>query len=101
LDHFGLKTYTFGLVSCGGDDVDCDPEVYEAELSMLSGDLFAAAFAYGFDPSPENCEAYKDALDEYLNEAEKYESCAEDAGELKEFREALDEARAELDQLEC
>jgi|SRR5690606_40887170 len=62
--------------------------------------LGEAASAYSQDPSKANCEAYKKAYNDYLDEAEDIKPCVP-AGEKDEFQKSIDEARQELNNLQC
>ena len=62
--------------------------------------LSAAAQAYGQDPTTENCEAYRKAYQDYLDEAEDIKPCVP-AGEKDDFQDNIDEAREELNKLQC
>jgi hypothetical protein len=87
------------LTSCGKDDpVTCN---WTTELQNESDALVAAATAYGNNPTTANCEAYKDAFQDYLNEAEKYVSCATTAGQGAELQSAINQAQADLNALQC
>jgi hypothetical protein len=83
------------LFSCGGDDGpgDC------ADLSINFASEFSSEFqkivntgtAFGNDPSSSNCEAYKDAIRDYIDALRDFEDCAREAGALTEWNQALNE----------
>lgn len=62
--------------------------------------LTNAATAYSQDSTQANCEAYKKAYQNYLNEAEDIKSCVP-ADEKDDFQQNIDDARKELDDLPC
>jgi hypothetical protein len=86
--------------SCKKDD---DPSGcnYVTETQDELDALTAAATAYGNDPTPANCQAYKVAYQAYLNELEDHVSCAALSGQQNELQSAIDSAQASLDQLQC
>ena len=76
------------VVSCGDDEGDvgnisCDESFsINQELNAEINAFANAAAAYGNDPSSANCQAYKDAANDYLDALEDYRECIEDAGLL-------------------
>ena len=63
--------------------------------------LTQAASAYGQNPTPANCAAYKTAGTNYLNKADDVQSCATAAGQGAEFNQAIDQARQSLNNIQC
>lgn len=96
-----LTISAVGFTSCGDDDVDCNDIDAANFLSAETEALIDAAFDYGFNQTDANCEKLKSAYEDYIDAAEAYESCADQAGEGDEFREALDEARDGVADLPC
>jgi hypothetical protein len=96
-----LLLLVFGLTfmtSCG-DDVDCSDEAAaQAELEPLLDAVITATFAYGLDPSADNCKAAEDAIDALIDKTKEYEDCADSAAE---FQEAIDDLEAAKDDLGC
>jgi hypothetical protein len=88
------------LNSCKKDDdpVSCN---YITELQQESDAVSAAALAYGNNPTPANCEAFKDAYEDYLDAADDYVDCATVAGQGAQLQAAIDAAQQNLDQLQC
>ncbi|MBK9983120.1 MAG: hypothetical protein IPP15_11985 [Saprospiraceae bacterium] len=83
--------------SCKKDPVTCNwaTEV-QSELNALS----TAAATYGNDPTTANCNAYKAAVQNYLNALEDHKGCVpseQSAG----LQQAIDDERASLDALQC
>lgn len=56
-----------------------------ADCATLSLNVSNAANAFGMDPTVANCEAYKDALQEYVNK------CAGIAGYNAAYQDAIDD----------
>lgn len=63
--------------------------------------LTNAATVYGQNPTIENCEAYKDAYQDYLDEIKDWEDCYVYVGQQAEFNQAIADAQASLDAFEC
>jgi hypothetical protein len=93
----GLVTISY---SCKKDD---DPKTcnYVVELQAESNNLSAAATAYGMNPTTANCLAFVAAYEVYLSEAAKLEACATAAGQGAEFQQAILDAQANLDLIQC
>jgi len=99
---FFLALGTLGLVSCSDDGVDCDDSFnFYTELEAEADALTDAAFAYANDPSTSNCEAFREAYQDYLDTAADLEDCADEVGQGAEFQQALEEAQDALDNLQC
>ena len=102
-----LKIFSLLLIlglafaSCGGG-VDCDDEqaVTDAFTEGFS-DVLNASISFDNDPSEDNCRAFVNALDEWINSLEDFEDCAEEFGQGQDFRESLNEARSDLSDLSC
>lgn len=62
--------------------------------------LSEAASAYSQDSSQVNCEAYKKAYQDYLDEAEDIKPCVP-SDEKDDFQQGIDDARDELNDLPC
>lgn len=98
-----LATLVIGAIiftSCKKDDdpVSCN---YAVELQEELNTLTNAANVYAANPTTENCNAYKDAFNDYLDEAENYVDCATVAGQGAQLQADIDAARASLDALQC
>ena len=74
------------------------------EHSQEIGDAFtaagSAAIAFDQDPSRENCIAYRDAFNHYLDLARKYEPCWIPS-QRDELRQGIRDAEEELNELDC
>ncbi len=89
------------LASCGGG-VDCDDEqaVADAFTNGFS-DVLTASLAFDNDPNDANCQSLISAIDSWINNLEDFEDCADEFGQGDEFRETINEARADLSDLPC
>lgn len=89
MKNFLYAVFTFAalaLASCGGDS--CDADSVSESLNK-----FSAAFeAYAADETQENCEEYKSALQDYINEVKDCDFVTQ---------EEVDEAQDSLDNLDC
>ena len=87
------------IVSCGDDDNDkkgCSPN-WAAELTDELTAVQSAAEAYAEDPTGGNCNAYKDALQDYINELRPYRDCSALTGQNRtDFEAALADAEETL-----
>lgn len=92
-----------GFSSCGDDKDDignCNTNfsiVLEAELDAIT----ATGTAFGNDPTTENCNAYKTAFNNYLTALESLEGCYRENGLGDEFELSIEEARADINDLDC
>ncbi len=61
-----------------------------------------AAQAYGTNPTPANCIAYKQAAQAYLNALRPYGNCATLTGQDRvAWQNALNDAQESVDNIEC
>ena len=77
------------ISNCNSFNISTD---LQAELNNLS----TAGSAYGNDPTTANCNAYKNAYQNYIDGLRGLESCAKAVGSLAAFQASLDDAEAEL-----
>lgn len=96
------------FMACSGDDDDVDQvacagnNVFVNEAFVEAyGDLIDAGSAYGQNATPENCEAYKQAIRDYIDVAESLRNCAIQYGQIEDFDEDIEEAREDVEELEC
>lgn len=106
---FGL--ISFSLVSCGDDDEDgggsgniyTGPNCYSAWANVYSQSvqqMSQAAQNYGMNQTEENCNAFKAAYQDFLNDVKPFQNCAAITGqERQEFIEQIEEAEEEIDDL--
>lgn len=99
-----IFTISFFL-SCGASDPledRCGANWAPAtELQDEIEALTNAATVYGQNPTIENCEAYKAAYQDYLDEIKDWEDCYVYVGQQAEFNQAIADAQADLDAFEC
>ncbi len=100
---FFVALVSLSFVACGDDDgVDCDESFnFAVELEAEADALIDATFEYSMDPSTENCEAFKEAYQSYLDAASQLQDCADEVGQGAEFQQALQDAQDGLDSLPC
>ncbi len=84
--------------SCKKDEpASCN---YATETQDELNAVSAAAVTYGNDPSTANCNAYKAAFQTYLNALNSHSSCVLDSQQT-EYHNAIIQAQADLDALQC
>ena len=93
------------FTACGDDDDgpgggNCN-EVFTVQFEQEINDITAAATAYAMNPTPENCQAYKDAYNDYIDSLEDWADCADELGQSTEWQQSLDDARDAIDALIC
>lgn len=99
-----LVTVCFVLfVACNKDDNDvdtCAGFVYGEEIADEAQALSEAAIAYGQNATPETCQAYKEAFQDYIDELQHYENCIP-ASDHDQWEQSLEEAEQDLKELNC
>lgn len=96
----------FVSYSCGDDDpVNNTPEnCSTAFTESFEDDLTAvntASTNYANDPSSSNCEAFKDAYNNYLDALEDWEECAVFYNQVTQWQQSLDAARTAVNGIAC
>jgi hypothetical protein len=99
-----LVTIYLGSVSCGKNNADVDPaycsRVWTTEVQDELNALITAGTAWSSNQTTANCNAYKAAYSAYIKALEPFGNCSGWTGQTREaWRNALDEARAELNNL--
>jgi len=96
-----LLTLAIGMTSCGDDepDVDCTSTNFANTINALINDLNAAVTTYNNDPSSANCQALKDAANDYLDGVESFDDCADI--DQTQFNDQLDQAREAVNTINC
>ncbi|MDX1685016.1 MAG: hypothetical protein R3275_07255 [Saprospiraceae bacterium] len=96
------------LVACNKDDEDDDDSVRcgpnwspQEELQDEIDALTAAAQTYGMDPTTENCEAYRAALFDYLEEIRDWEDCFTKVGQRQQFQEDVEQLEEDIENIQC
>jgi len=88
--------------SCGDSEPECSEAAFDRDLENETDKIIEALTAFSLDPTnPNLCNDYRDALENFLDELERYRSCAEEIGELAEFNEALADGRESLNDTVC
>ncbi len=89
------------IASCGGGG-DCDDEQAVANAySEGFANILSASLSFDGEPTDDNCKAFVDALDGWIDILEDFEKCAEEFGRGQDFRESIIEARSDLSDLSC
>ncbi|MBN1181056.1 MAG: hypothetical protein JXB49_02130 [Bacteroidales bacterium] len=88
------------LSSCKKDK-DSDPDycagAWATEVSEVWADVITTASAYSTDPSQENCLAYKNAYQEYIDALEPFLNCqAWTPDQRAQLQQEIDEAEVEI-----
>ena len=105
-----LFTFSFmcilSFTSCGGSDgpggVDCNDSIaVNNEISDEVEAINTALTAYINDQSTANCDALKDAYQDYIDELKGLQDCANDAGVGAEFAASLADAEQSINDLIC
>lgn len=94
------------LVSCNDDEEVNDPGIcgtaWAVAIEDEANDLSVATQAYATDQSTENCQAYKAALQAYIDALEPYGDCTMLTGQQRaDWEAAVAEAEASIDDIEC
>ena len=88
--------------SCGDSEPTCSEAAFNEDLNNETEQINEALTAFSLDPTnPSVCNDYIDALENFVDELERYRSCAEELGELADFNEGLNEARQSIDDTIC
>ena len=100
---FGLLTLST-IVACGGKDDD-DPENCAEGWEMTVNDeiekLVDASTVWANSGTSEDCEKYKQAYRNYIQALRQLEECYIFYGQQQQWREALEEAEEEIDDIQC
>jgi hypothetical protein len=95
-----------GLSSCNKDKESGDPAYCSSDWGVELEDeydaVFAAWTAYAADMSVENCNAFKDAYQDYIAALEPFLECASwTEAERQEVQDAIDESEVAMNELIC
>lgn len=97
--------FVLSITSCGSDgpgDVDCTSSI--AVNNAISDEVDGISVAlqdYINDDSAANCDALKDAYQDYIDALKDLQDCADQAGDGASFAQALVDAEASIDTLLC
>ncbi len=91
----------FGIVSCNKEP-NCNAD-FNLDIALDSADnqYLNAQVEYILDPSVLNCQMFKSAIQNYLDEAEKLRDCARKTGKEDELQDLIDDANGDLSGLSC
>jgi len=93
------------LAQCKKDDnkVDkCTGFNFSAQIEAELNAFSTAATAYGQDPTPANCNAYKAAGLDYVNALEDLKDCAILSGQNEQqYQQSIDDAKASFQSIVC
>lgn len=99
-----LSMTVLGLWTCDKDNNNGTPcsTAWASELANELEAMMNAAQAYGLNPTVANCNAYKEAAQDYVDALEPYGNCATLTGQDRvAWQNAVDNAQQELDNLTC
>lgn len=77
----------------GGSPAGCTGAAFNQRFADEINAISTASMAYSQNPSTANCEAFKAAYLDYIDELERYENCAIQFNQGTEWQQALDDAR--------
>lgn len=101
-----LLFVTLFSVGCGGDDdgdgpaPGCTEQAYTQAVSNAVTELSSAASAFANDPSTANCNAWKTAAQNYLDEVKRFENCAT-LNTRDDFRDSIRNAEEAVAMTSC
>jgi len=100
LQLFFIFCFTLLVTSCSKDgDGGLAPcsAAWATDLQSEVTAFVTAQAAFGADPSDANCNAYKSALQNYINALKPYGNCATLTGQTRtDWQEAVAEAEADV-----
>jgi hypothetical protein len=97
---FAILALSMSFTSCGSD-VDCQDEAsFYASIEIEVDAFLDAALTFAFDPTSENCNAYKDAINAYVKALKPYRDCLS-GSDRDEFDATIAESEQSADDLEC
>lgn len=71
-----MSALFFSCSKSDDNNMDCD---WVEETSEISQKVINASIAYSQDATPDNCEKYKQTLNEYINALERFRGCYKDS----------------------
>lgn len=92
-----ISVFTF--ISCGDDGADCTSQQFTNEVNAAIDKVNAAGTTWANDPTSANCQAFKDAANDYVNAVEGFDSCA--GISQSEYDQAVQAARAAVNSIAC
>jgi hypothetical protein len=93
------------IAACSNDDPaptpnNCTSEAFGMAFNEAIMELGDAAAAFGADPTQANCDAWRDAANNYLDVVQGFETCSV-VNNTQEYRDALAAARDEVNNFTC
>lgn len=99
-----LAIAVFGFWTCdkSNDNNDLCSGAWASELTNEANAMINAAQTYATNPTPANCNAYKQAAQDYLDALEPYGNCSTLTGQDKvDWQNAVDGAQQSVNSLTC
>lgn len=102
-----LTVAVLGSWTCNKDNDDNnnpDPctGAWASDLADEANAMISAAQVYASTPTPANCNAYKDAAQDYLDALEPYGNCTTLTGQDRvDWQNAVDNAQQSIDNMDC
>jgi hypothetical protein len=99
-----LMIAVFGFWTCDNKENNANPcsVAWATELSNEISAVSTAAQNYAISPTPANCNAYKQAMQAYLDALEPYGNCPGLTGQDRtDWQNALDSAQEDINNLQC
>jgi len=87
------------FMSCGDDVSDCTVQVFNQTINDGINSLNAAVDVFNQDPSEDNCNALRDAADDYLDLVRDLEGCPE--VDPADFDTVLSQAQDSVNSINC
>lgn len=94
-----LTTLIFSACSSNDDDDLC-ADIVGDEYIEIAENLLTSSISFGTNPTNENCNNYKNAMQNYIDYAESIKNCL-DSAERAELQEEITELETELANLNC
>ena len=88
------------FINCSKNPISCLDGSWVQEVSSDLEAWSAASNTYAENPTVENCNNYKSAINGYLNALEGIQDCVPGSS-LSDFDGSLDEAKDELSEIDC
>ena len=96
----GLLLIGLSTTSCRKSSAKCGTLGWSLDLQNEITNLSNASSAYSLNPTTENCKAYKEAYSDYIDALRGYEKCVS-AAERAGWQQSLDEAEADVNNIQC
>jgi len=90
---------SFFFMSCGDDISDCTVQLFNQTINEEVNALNAAAANFSNDPSEDNCDAFMDAAQSYVDAIRDLEGCPE--VDPVDFNTVLSQAQDAVDSINC